>query len=433
VSTAALLSQFPRLSQYDPGVTGEGGLDPMGLASVADRIADLLAPGLRARMSQPRFVTLSAVGAVAGQQLTDLVATDGSTTFDIAFEWLVVEALVRLAQTDDAAGLPGSQKARRAIATRERLNAHNYLRGARVFGFTGVYRPFSISERVIDAQGAPGPRAEALVDAWERDNDLSGYFTDRPGSRGSSLRRDLSNAIEQSLRDGQCAAPPTGQLMRRLAVTTTPRGARTRERRELRKLVVGDDEGVRGAMTDLLLRDLPALGTPEHEIAESLFAQASAQMRIRLRAAIDYEDCATLINNVFRRLLVHSGAQANGVVSSRDAGGMEHLRSAAHQLHRRVSRAEESAAAYDDTLAFQVSSAFEAFASPMKAEDLFETLIGRHAAVQAAKGKRTWLDEIAGGWCVRPQYREQVVHDDDSMWVHPMRIATLAQFLRETR
>src|SRR5665811_2223646 len=128
MATAGLIAQLPRLSQYDPGVVGEGGLDPMGLAAVADRIVDLLVPGVRARMSQPRFVTLSAVGALAGQQLTDLVAKDGTTTAEIAFEWLVVEALVRLAKPEQVVGLPGSQKARRAIATGARLNAQNYLR-----------------------------------------------------------------------------------------------------------------------------------------------------------------------------------------------------------------------------------------------------------------------------------------------------------------
>jgi hypothetical protein len=42
----SLLEQLPRLSAYDPGAEGEGegGLGPLGLGAVADRIADVLAP-----------------------------------------------------------------------------------------------------------------------------------------------------------------------------------------------------------------------------------------------------------------------------------------------------------------------------------------------------------------------------------------------------
>src|SRR5579872_4902711 len=109
-----LADQLPRLSAYDPGAVGEGGLDPLGLAAVADRIADVLVPGVRARMSQPRFVTLSAIGALAFQALHNLTADDGKTTVDIAFEWLVVEALVRRPENGRIEGLPGNYKAARA-------------------------------------------------------------------------------------------------------------------------------------------------------------------------------------------------------------------------------------------------------------------------------------------------------------------------------
>ena len=144
----ALLDQLPRLSAYDPGAVGEGGLDPLGLAAVADRIADKLAPGIRARMSHPRFVTVSAIGAIAYQALHDLTADEGKTTVDIVFEWMVVEAIVRYPGNGRPEGLPGNQKASRAKAAGMRLSRRTYLSGPRVFGFTGVYRPLSRDARV---------------------------------------------------------------------------------------------------------------------------------------------------------------------------------------------------------------------------------------------------------------------------------------------
>ncbi|MGX7678289.1 hypothetical protein ACSMXN_05270 [Jatrophihabitans sp. DSM 45814] len=103
-----LLDQLPRLSAYDPGAAGEGGLDPLGLSAVADRIAEVLAPGVRARMSQPRFVTLTAVGATAYQMLRELTADEGKTTVDIAFEWIVLEAMARHPGESQTEGLPGN-------------------------------------------------------------------------------------------------------------------------------------------------------------------------------------------------------------------------------------------------------------------------------------------------------------------------------------
>lgn len=153
--TATLLEQFPRFSEYDPGSAGEGSLDPLGLAAVADRIADRLAPGVRARMSQPRFVTLSAVGAYACQPISDIVSTDGKSTFDLAFEWLVVESLVHHPNPNRLRGVPGSQKAQRAVTTNERLSATTYLAGPRVFGFTGSTAPSPETRRFSESTACP--------------------------------------------------------------------------------------------------------------------------------------------------------------------------------------------------------------------------------------------------------------------------------------
>ena len=159
----ALLDQLPRLSAYDPGAVGEGGLYPLGLAAVADRIADKLAPGVRARMSHPRFVTASAVGAIAYQALHDLTADEGKTTVDIVFEWMVVEAIVRYPGNGRPEGLPGNQKASRAKAAGMRLSRRTYLSGPRVFGFTGVYRPLSRDARVLSLDDLPAQNALRLV------------------------------------------------------------------------------------------------------------------------------------------------------------------------------------------------------------------------------------------------------------------------------
>ena len=49
--------QLPNLSDYDPIKSAEGALDPLGLYAIADNLAIKLVPGIRERMSHPRFLT----------------------------------------------------------------------------------------------------------------------------------------------------------------------------------------------------------------------------------------------------------------------------------------------------------------------------------------------------------------------------------------
>lgn len=93
---------LPELTAWDPGVTGEGSLDPMGLAVISDRLADQLIPGVRARMQSIRFVTAMAVGSVACETLADEKPGDDISTPAICFEWVLIEALVRRLAAGDA-------------------------------------------------------------------------------------------------------------------------------------------------------------------------------------------------------------------------------------------------------------------------------------------------------------------------------------------
>jgi len=152
---------LPTLTEADPEISGEGSLDPLGLAQIADRLAEHLVPGVRARMRRVRFVTAAAVGALSFEELFDMSPADGLSSPSICFEWLVLEAFARRDAQDhalDAAGVPGSSKTRAVIASGRRLTAKNYLKSPNVFGFTGVYLPLarSLHHRVDVGLGA-GP------------------------------------------------------------------------------------------------------------------------------------------------------------------------------------------------------------------------------------------------------------------------------------
>jgi hypothetical protein len=430
----SLLDQLPRLSAYDPDVTGESGLDPLGFSAVADRIADVLVPGLRARMSQPRFVTLSAVGAIAYQALHDLTADQGKTTVDIAFEWIVVEAMIRNPGNRRIDGLPGSQKAARAKAVNERLSRRNYLSGPRVFGFTGVYRPFSRDVGVLTSDDLPAGNAARLVQAWERGCQLSGYVDDLPGKRGGQLRRDIANACRRTLEKGECAPPPNGKLLRDLAGYLAPREAGKGERRVLRELIATGEHEIRNELAAKLIANLPSSDMSQRDLALQLMPGTSKPTRQALRAAIDYEDAATALDNTFRRFLAWTVQQHGCVITPSDALKTPELARLAPGMGDLVQRAIDSVAELgDEGLCEEVRLGFARFAGPLKPRGLFEALVERHEDVQAARKKLSWLDQLDGNWTVRPPYRNQVGGLDDKIWTHPMRIETLAKFLDQTQ
>ncbi len=425
-----LLDQLPRLSAYDPGAVGEGGLDPLGLSAIADRIADVMAPGLRARMSQPRFVTLSAVGAIAYQTLHDLTADEGKTTVDIAFEWIVVEALVRNPGDGRTDGVPGNQKAQRAKATGERLSRRTYLSGPRVFGFTGVYRPFSRDASVLTLDDRPGPNADRLVEAWERDFKLLGYSAGITGTPGGNLRAEITQACKESLIKGECAAPPSGSLLRKLSDALAPREAGANERRVLRELIITGDHEIRNELTAKLAATPPATDMSQRDLAIHLLQGASKPTRLALQAAIDYEDAATALDNCFRRFLAHATRQHGSVISPADALMTPGISDLADRMGDISKRAIDSVAELcDDGLSLETVNAFSPFMSTFTAEQFFDRLTYRHEDVQAAKQRLSWLDRLNGDWTVRTPYRNQDGNLSDATWTHPMRLATLANLL----
>lgn len=425
--------QMPRLSAYDPGAIGEGGLDPMGSGAVADRLANRLVPGLRARMSQPRFATLSTVGAVACQGLREVVADEGKTTADIAFEWLIVEAIVRSPMESRRAGLPGSQKAARARAASQRLSRRTYLSGPRVFGFNGVYRPFSRDIGVLESDDRPGENAPLLLRAWEADHALNGYVDGIAGTPGGRLRKDIEDTCRRTLEKGECTAPVTGALMARLADCLAPREARVAERRALRRLVRDGAHEIRNELVASLIADPPPEDISQHDLALRLLPASSAPTGRNLQAAIDYETASTAIDNTFRRFLAFTVQLHGALVNPADALGTPGLVDLAPRVGDMARRAIDAVALLDDTgLTNDTVQVLQAFARHFTPAEFLDAIIDRHEQVQAGRSRLSWLDRIGGEWTVRTPYRGQSGDLEDGAWTHPMRVATLARFLAET-
>ena len=141
---------LPFVTAADPDRAGEGSLDPLGLARIAERLADELAPEVTARMSRARFVTAIAVGSHVLREPADWVGPDGTPAY-LAFEWHVVEAFVRSRPETGTDAVPGIQKARaRLRESRRHLHKNSYLQTPKVFGFHGVYKRLAKDLEIVE-------------------------------------------------------------------------------------------------------------------------------------------------------------------------------------------------------------------------------------------------------------------------------------------
>jgi len=226
-------------------ISGEGTLDPLGLAQVADRLADLLLPGIRARMRRVRFMTASAVGALASEELADLMPVDGVSSPSISFEWLVLEAFGRKPGQGaplEASGVPGSAKVRAVLAQGNRLASKNYLRAPGVFGFTGVYLPLARHLHVLDEGRMPAANCTALTRAWEQDQGLVGFTDAVPGTDGARFRSRVRSAVLEGLRQGHCAEAESSWLWTNLCTYLHPLQPGENERQLLSSWLVSEEE-----------------------------------------------------------------------------------------------------------------------------------------------------------------------------------------------
>src|SRR5437899_7267851 len=103
---------LPHLTEADPDLAGEGSLDPLGLAPLAELLAEEIAPSITARMSRIRFITAMAVCSSATEGFAELPPGDGVSTPYLAFEWLLVTALARERSLPEEAlaAVPGIMK-----------------------------------------------------------------------------------------------------------------------------------------------------------------------------------------------------------------------------------------------------------------------------------------------------------------------------------
>jgi hypothetical protein len=199
----------PILSAFDPITSSEGSVNPLGLASVYERLADRVLPGLTVRMGRPRFLTALAVGAfICKDYARDEVAADGVTPPYLAFEWWIVEGFVRAREAlAEGNRIPGLQKISTAVRNNRPVSAAAYLKTASVFGFSGVFRRLARRIQIIGTSDLLDEAGIRLIRVWADEQGLDGFCGGNFGF-GTNLRSGLQKAVRDAMRDGTTAPRP---------------------------------------------------------------------------------------------------------------------------------------------------------------------------------------------------------------------------------
>lgn len=421
--------------------SGEGALDPLGLATLADHLADWILPGMTARMSRPRFLTAIAVSAAVCEGLEEKIAEDRKTPAWLVLEWLLVEAFARAGDKDDALrGTPGIRKATAAREARIPLSARNYLKAAAVFGFHGVYKRLARNVEIVDDDFQPLENGRQLLKVWEKEQGLHGQFTASVHNSGSRLRDKLRSAVEDGLQKGYTARSAGWPQWAFFAKHLAPGHIGQDEADCLRRLLLDPKGEPRGELFRLIAK--PNIlqregGIVEADLVDWLSPQVSADLAARLRAIAAYEAIATPLDHCWdwlRYLSTQSGARA---LRRTEFAEVIEVRETAKLLRERFHAAEQALKNAPRSIPEECAQLARFFENVAGAESLYDALLERHSQVQMQKakrpeGKRQWFEHaVDGSVFVRFPYRLTERPQPSERWRRPYRLQAVLSFCRD--
>lgn len=431
------LDEFPFLTSPDPITSGEGKLDPLGLSAISERLADEILPGLRARMSRPRFLTAMAVGAVVCDGLEDSLASDGITPVSVVFEWLVVEAFARCASPQAVQRTAGIQKARDAQKASERMSARTYLRAPTVFGFHGIYKPLARQLSVVDVDLRLSEKGRELIREWEKEQGLVGFFPSSIGGEvGRAFRQILRSAVEEAMREGYSSRSSSWKGWQLLSDHLAPSTTGPREADFVRNLHLSEESETRAEIFRLLQKVTWDEGVSESYIVRQyLEPHASDSLRKKLLAIQAFEDLATILEDAFDWIRYLSSSAGAAAISAKTFAVETKTRHLASSLRRTIDKVEKRFVCLPLDLQQRVTELTLAFYDCGDSAGLYEAVLTRHSQVQKMKlpaGKRDWFERGPDGSSfVRVPYRLTQAVKPKVYWGRPYRIDSALSFLND--
>lgn len=432
-----MLAYLPKLSVYDPPEAAEGTIDPLGLTAIAESLANILAPGIRERQSRPRFLTTMAAGKVLCSALdaSGRRCVDGESEPWQVYEWLAVEGFVR--EVKDSAslrGIPGREKVGRAIKNRVPISASQYLKTPSIFGFHGVYRVLA-NKIGIESNGQLGEVGAELVQIWEKEQSLSGFFSGVIGP-GAFKRKQLHAAIDDGLREGFISKSSGWAGWSFFSEHLLPNAIGKNEASFLAKAILNPKDPLRKELLEFLISSTGKKAwqslESERDFHTAALQSGSKELRILIEAIQAYESFARILFNAFEDTLDcltrTSASQPLSILS-----GIPSVVNASVNLPRLFDSTSHKLASVG--LAQRFEKAFANFQMKQKPADWVRTLIEHHVEVQRNKppeGKNSWLEQLSNGnYVVRSAYARESSAREDDAYVHPYRTFAFWSFLED--
>ena len=204
---------LPMATPYDPAEDPPSSVDPLGTLGTAERIADVLLPGMTARMWRPRLLTFAALATAVAGRATERENGDEQLRLEVrlGFERIFVSALVRRHQDDHhewykaVRRLPGRTLAYRALeSSNEPLTRSNFLKGQAVNGPFGVMGRLVRHMDIVDDDDQLGRAGEELLLAFAKDEELPGLLDDgRNGAEGAKWLDTMARFTANHVTNGK--------------------------------------------------------------------------------------------------------------------------------------------------------------------------------------------------------------------------------------
>jgi hypothetical protein len=411
-------------------------VDPLGLASVYERLADRILPGLTVRMGRPRFLTGVAVGAfICKDYAREDVAADGVTPPYLAFEWWIIEAFARAREALAESGrIPGLQKVSTAVRNNRPVSASAYLKTASVFGFSGVFRRLARRIQIIGASDLLDEAGIRLIRVWADEQGLDGFCGGNSGS-GADLRSALQKAVRDAMRDGTTAPRPASfwQSIVRHLDPARPGRHEAALLLELIEARAGQSDEV-GYLINRLRRGGDALAPmDEPAFLRELTARAPERLQTHLRAIDAYEDFCRPLTDAFDWLRFLASSSPTRSVTRAEFNAAAPIKSLATRLKKAIETIEEHPTLTE--LWPDRAEALIPLRESASAPILFDGVLHHHRRSQDKKppeGKRTWVeDEGRGRVLIRAAYTVEQPPSGEFPYVHEYRVPTLSRFLAD--
>lgn len=430
----------PFLTTYDPPGSSEGTLDPLGLYTIADGLAQQLVPAVRERMLRIRFLTPMTVGALLTEDLPHENYPPGIYPH-LVWEWLVVEAIVRTQKNEGQLwGLPGVYVVGSAVDDYGYVDTRSYLKTPRVFGFHGVYKRLAVQLGLVDSGiRFRAPKGEALVRAWSRDRGLKNFNPQHP------LFQKWQRAIKRSLEsDPVRTRPPAGWKKtdwQELAEAFLPHGIKKNERDCISRMLLADDHEQLGALPFIWHQCDVLHAAEDEEIDERAFhgdlKQAKPDYEVLINAIGSYELFCRNLNDGFD-ILRSEGTQQDvrGLQVTELAKDAEFQQIAA-QSHTLYQQALLDVGSIDAISEAKLIDRFALFAEPMPVEQFAIVLCEHHENIQKEKsrdGKRPWFDRLGTDRIyVRRNYRVERPERNPVAYVNSYRTYPVYRFFSDLK